>query len=1151
MATKACRAGLQIACECLAFLAGRLFDRVLEFGAVMLEFRVLGPVEAWGAGGQVALGGRQQSVLLAVLLMHVGEFVSREALIDALWPHDPPRSAASTLESYVSRLRGALHTGGARSEVIVSGPGGYRLVCASDRVDSVRFAHLAEQARDALGRGDRNAATASASEALALWRGPALAGLADQPALRAAASVLEERRVETVEVLAEAALARGEPREAIARLTAEIAQYPARERLRGLLMLALYRTGRQADALQAYQDARRYLVDELGLEPTPELRELQEWILRQDPALEDHRRARDTAPVQRSLGTSAEESSARGRSPRMAVAGLVGAAVLGAVVLIATASGGQSLAVERTLRAPAVGVLDPASGKPRAAAGLGVVATRAATGAGADWVTSYDNGTLLRIDPRRLLVTQTVAVGHGPTGVAVTAGDVWVALSIDGTVSRIDPATSATVQRIQVGTDPTGISAGDGDLWVSNTGDGTVTRVDAHTGQVLGTIEVGAKPRGIAVGAGGVWVADSAANVLVRLDPHSGRVLDRIATGQGPTQVAVGRAGVWVANDLDSTVSLVDPSNDTVTLTAPVAGIPAALAPSQNGAWLAAGDRPTLTFVPATGVTRHSELPSPASALMPVRAGLFVAVRGVSSNHRGGTLVARLEAPIPSINPEHCCDVPGEVRNLSYDGLLGLSVQPDSSGTLVPDLALSIPRPQSGGLLYTFRLRAGLRYWNGAPVRASDFRRGLERAAAASDVWAGYIGALPGALSCPRSPRACDLSRAVIANDHENTVTLKLSHPDPELLPALGLSAFAPAPASAGAIRPGTGPYRITSFTPNRQIVLQRNRYFRDSAPVPQPAGYPDKIEIDNGGAPAADIKAVLDGEADYTFDTPSPGQLAQIELHQPAQLHISPQPELDFLFMNTRAAPFNDPRVRQALNYAVDRAAIVNLIGGPAAATPICQTIPATIPGHVAYCPYTDHPTSRGTWTSPDLRKARALIAASETKGQSISVLTGPSGLASDEPTATYIVGLLKRLGYRAHLRLLQPDRWHAAMDDYHHPAQIGTEAWSVDFISASQFLTDQLSCAAWNPPTRLDNHAEFCNHHVDQLARRAAELGQIDPVAADALWARADRLATNLAPWIATVSENELDLVSRRVGDYRYLGCGACTPLDQLWVH
>jgi ABC-type transport system substrate-binding protein len=152
----------------------------------------------------------------------------------------------------------------------------------------------------------------------------------------------------------------------------------------------------------------------------------------------------------------------------------------------------------------------------------------------------------------------------------------------------------------------------------------------------------------------------------------------------------------------------------------------------------------------------------------------------------------------------------------------------------------------------------------------------------------------------------------------------------------------------------------------------------------------------------------------------------------------------------------------------------------------------------------------------------------------------------ALGRPTAKYIVALLNLLGYHAHLRLLPLDPWNNGIDDYHHPAQLGTISWGVDFVSASDFLISQLSCAAWNPPTRLNNHAQFCDQHVDQLAQRAAQLQQTDPATADALWARADRLATNLAPWIPTVSENELDLVSRRAGDYHYLGCGACTPID-----
>jgi peptide/nickel transport system substrate-binding protein len=937
----------------------------------------------------------------------------------------------------------------------------------------------------------------------------------------------------------------------IAQLGAEIDRSPARERLRGLLMLALYRAGRQADALQAYQEARRYLVSELGLEPGAELRELQDRILRQDPSLDDRPQDRQ---AHAGSGVSADRGVQAGPRRRpswrwVVIAALSTLVLIGVVEVTASTGGSESAALATTLRAPAIGLLDAQTGLPRAAGSLGGLATRMVEGGGAIWATSYDSGDLLRIDPHSLSVTQTIGVGHGATGIAVAGGDVWVASSLDGTVTRVDIATNTIVQQISVGTDPTDMAAGDGTVWVSNTADGTVSRVDDHTGQVIATIPVGGAPSGIAVGAGGVWIADAAANEIVRLEPGTGRVIDRIQTGEGPTQIAVGRDGVWVANDLDSTVSLIDPSSDTVTLTRAVAGIPGALAPAGDGVWVAARDRSALTLVQAAGGTHEAALPSPATALATTLRGLLVSVRGVGADHGGGTLVVRLQGTLPSADPGSCCDLPPDVRDLAYDGLLSISKQPGSAGTLVPDLALAIPHPQAGGLLYTFRLRSGLRYSNGSPVRASDFVRGLELAAQSSDIWAGYVGSLRGALSCPRRA-TCDLSRSVIANDRASTLTLQLSHPDPELLPALGLSAFAPAPPTTAKIRPGTGPYRITSFRPNDQIIFERNRYFREWAPVAQPAGYPDRIDVDYGTSNTADINAVLTGHADFTSASPTPAQLAQIELHQPGQLHIAPLPELDFLFLNTHAPPFNDVRVRQALNYAINRAAIVKLLGGPAAATPACQTIPVTIPGRSPYCPYTRTPTRNGRWTGPDLTKARALIAASGTRGDTVAVLTQPSGAVSDVPTARLVVAVLRELGLNAHLRLLPPDQWAAAMHDYHHSAQIGTESWGADFISATQFLTDQLSCAAWNPPIRLNNHAQFCDHQVDALTQRAAQLEPTDPVAANVLWARADRLATDLAPWLPTVSENETDLVSRRVGDYHYVACGSCSPLDQLWV-
>jgi peptide/nickel transport system substrate-binding protein len=792
-------------------------------------------------------------------------------------------------------------------------------------------------------------------------------------------------------------------------------------------------------------------------------------------------------------------------------------------------------------------VFDAQSGQPRAAVALGAVPSRITAGLGAQWATSYDNGTLLRVDPSDSAVVQTVYVGHGATGVAVAAGDVWVADTLDNRLTRVDGRTDQVVQQIPVGASPRDVAAGAGSVWVSDAGDGTVSRVDPLTGALLGVTRVGPSPSGVAVGSGAVWVALSGAAAIARLDPGTGRLLQTIHVGLGPSAIAVGRDGVWVANELDSTVSLINSDSASVTLTRAVPGTPTALAADRRGVWVTA-DAPLLTMVRASGQTQTVAIPSPATALAASPRGLLAGVSGTRANHRGGTLVMRVTGPIDQINPEVCCSLPPNVRILSYDSLLGYSKSPASPGTLVPDLALAIPAAQNAGLSYTFRLRPGVRYGTGAPIRASDFRRGLERAAQNSSTLAAYIGVLRGALACPYR-RRCDLHAAVLTNDRTGTVMLRLAHPDPELLPALGLPYFAPAPAGSG-IRPGTGPYRVARFVPGQLIDFERNPYFREWAPAAQPAGYPARILVYSNGTASANIAAVLSGRADYTFDTPTPSQLKDIELRSPGLLHTAPLPDTDFLDLNTHAAPFNDLRVRQAVNFAVNRGAIAGLYGGLDAATPSCQIIPVAIPGHVSYCPYTRDPSRSGHWTAPNLPRARQLIAASGTRGAAVTVLTqAPSG-PWDEPVGRYIVGLLRQLGYRARVRVLTPSQRNAAIVDYRHPPQIATDSWTADFPSASQWITLQLSCAAWHPPTQVTNHALFCDPTADRWAAQASQLQLTNPIAAIQLWARADRRITNLAPWLTTVAQTETDLVSPRVGNYQYVPTiGAL--LDQLWVH
>ena len=1105
----------------------------------MPAFLVLGPLEVVGVAGPISLGGSKQRLVLAMLALRAGEVVHRETLIGALWGDGSPPSAHKTIESYVSRLRGLLRSAGSVEAPIEATSGGYRLTRDGNTFDWLEFDRLAAAAQEDLDCGRPAEAAARASDALALSRGRALAGMSDEPAIRAEATALEDRRLHVLELQAEAELALGRHVQVVSRLRSEAAREPSREHMQGLLMLALYRSGRQADALAVFGDVRRQLVEELGLEPMPELRDLQQRILLQDPALAAPRA--DAAPEVRGVPPAAP---ARWSVRRRVAVGLAlsGAAAFVLGAMLAARDGGESEALAGILRAPAIGVLSARSGQPRAAVRIATAPSRVTSGLGSVWATSYGQGTLTRVAPGTG-VTQTVRIGHGPTGVVVAAGSVWVAATLDNAVTRVDGATSEIVQRVPVGASPSEIAAGAGALWVSNSGDGTVTRVDLKSGRVLGETHVGPVPAGLAVDARAVWVAVSQAGVVARLDPATGRVIDRIRVGSGPSLLAIGGDGVWVANELDSTVSLIDPSRSRVVLTKAVPGTVAALATTRAALWVAARDAAVVTRVDASGATGTVALPSRPTALAPGPGGLIVGVRGTTANHRGGTLAVRLSYPIDAVNPYSCCNLPPNVRSLAYDGLLGFSKSPSSVGTLVADLALEIPRAQRGGRSYTFRLRPGLRYSTGAPVRASDLRRGLELAARTSDILAKYIGALPGALDCPRRPR-CDLRRVVETDDRAGTVTLRLGRPDPELLLALGLPAFAPVPAGDGIV-PATGPYRVARFVGRRLIVFERNRFFREWAPAAQPAGYPDRIVVRSGDLAEANVDAVLRGRADFTSDSPTAGQRRGIRLHSPGQLHVEPLAGVDYLFLNTHAPPFDDVRVRRALNLAVDRGAIARRFGD---ATPTCQIVPATITGHHAYCPYTRSASRAGRWTAPDLARARRLVAASRTRGATVRILT-QRGLLSEAPTARYVVATLRRLGYRARLRIPPPGRGEAAINDVRRPAQIGTSNWIADYPSASQWIVLQLGCDAWKPPARLSNHAQFCDARVDRWAREAARVALRDPATATRLWARADRRITDLAPWVPTVTESETDLMSRRVGNYQYVPTiGAL--LDQLWV-
>ncbi|MBW0092261.1 response regulator [Pseudonocardia sp. KRD-184] len=254
---------------------------------MLIEFRLLGPVEAWRDGERVRLGGRKQRALLAALLVRPGRVVSLDQLIDDLWPAGPPARAAATVQVFVSDLRRALEPDRPRGTppgLLVTAAPGY--VLRTDAVDALAFAGLAAAGRAALDDEDAGRAADLLARAEALWRGAALADVADEPFARAEAARLEELRLGCAEDRVDAELALGRHTAVVAELEQRVGAHPMRERLRAQLMLALHRSGRQADALAVYAAGRRILRDELGLEPGAALRALQQGVLVQDPGLE-------------------------------------------------------------------------------------------------------------------------------------------------------------------------------------------------------------------------------------------------------------------------------------------------------------------------------------------------------------------------------------------------------------------------------------------------------------------------------------------------------------------------------------------------------------------------------------------------------------------------------------------------------------------------------------------------------------------------------------------------------------------------------------------------------------------------------------------------------------------------------------------------
>jgi peptide/nickel transport system substrate-binding protein len=497
---------------------------------------------------------------------------------------------------------------------------------------------------------------------------------------------------------------------------------------------------------------------------------------------------------------------------------------------------------------------------------------------------------------------------------------------------------------------------------------------------------------------------------------------------------------------------------------------------------------------------------------------------------------------------------------LAYDGLTANQrVGGSGSVQLVPDLAVALPSPTGGGTTYTFQLRDGIRYSNGEPLRPEDFRRALERdlILGGNQYYGGPFADVVGGAACAARPTRCDLSQGVVVDDAANTVTFHLIAPNPEFLGRLTLPDAYPVPVRIPdhdiglQPLPSTGAYQFVDVSRD-QVTLVRNPYFREWSHAARPDGYPDRIVVQGNVNWEAEITAVEGGTADFTFDGVPPDRLAQAQTQFASRLYATPTSSTTVLLLNTQRAPFTDPRVRQAISYAVDRAQVAALLGNDS--QPACQILPAGLPGYRPYCPYTIDPNSAGAWKGPDLARAESLIQASGTRGMPITIWNlDEQDLA---PVDQYLVSLLDRLGYPT--RIKDFSNSDATAEQHAEDSRTAPQAFlggipngSMPFPSAAQILQTSFSCPSFVPDSIGNpNTSEFCNPGLDAQIQRALAAETNNAPDTATLWAQADRTATDQAPAVPLIRGAEIFLVSARVRNYQYSFAQAVL-LDQLWVH
>jgi DNA-binding SARP family transcriptional activator/ABC-type oligopeptide transport system substrate-binding subunit len=985
-----------------------------------LDFRILGPLEVLDEGRILPLGGAKQRATLAILLLARNQVVSRDQLIDGLWGASPPPTAGPTLDTYVSRLRRVLPDG-AR---LVTQPPGYRLRIEAGELDLERFETLLDQARTARASGDPGTAADDLREALSLFRGAPLEDLAHAPFAPEEIGRLDALRLGAIEEQLDADLAVGRHAEIVGELESLAARNPFRERLWAQLMLALYRSGRQGEALNAFDRARRVLAEELGLEPGQALRQLQRQILQQDPSLEPEAPPPPPGVAEPPTPPRPAEhvpGRRRFRSRPRAIA-LVGVAVvlavaLGAVFIPRVVGGGGS---DTTDTRPGTALIDLASGKEIASIRLSRLGNSAYPiyASGHFWVNESSPAAYVEIDPRtgrilRQLTTpplpadvggaggetltpfsvqgNTLWAGSGhdlvkmnidlqrvvdrfhldeyvgggsgfAEGVAVGGGSVWVSRDVGrGQIVRLDPATGAVQHRFDGLTAYLQLAYGDGSLWAAD--ERGIERIDAATNTV--TPVSGIRGNTFVVAGGGFgWTSDERKGVVYKVD-RTGHLVETYTTGLGAGFMTYTDGVLWVGNHDEGTVTGIDA----------VTGKQTTFRFSHPVETIVAGDGVLLVHLP-TGPTDENFIDS-----IPGTVGKFFADAGELG-----------EGDEPALNTN-----PGAIQ-IDYATCAMLLNYPDKPGPegwqLRPEVAASMPAVSPDRRTYTFTVRSGYAFSppSDQPVTAETFRYSIERALspnltkhalspAQNAPGPRFVDDIEGEQAFRRG-RAEHISGLRANGD---TLSITLTKPSPDFLERLALPFFCPVPrgtpfvggwpaqgervyGAGGGHIVSAGPYYVANYSNEEHVILKRNPNYHG----PRPHAL-DAIAILEGvGASIAldwtehrgwdGTTSLTDPLLDLGGAVDRRWGARRAAARGDQRYFLTPLPRSRFIAFNAGRGLFADPRVRRAAALALDRSALAAAWGQ----IPTDQILSAALP---AYHERDLYPLR------PSVTKARALL--------------------------------------------------------------------------------------------------------------------------------------------------------------------------------